>query len=450
MVLRSSIPSLALLLPALLLAAAGATGATGCKDQSLFEEGQDEGPGVVGSSCPLGCIGDAARDFDGDGPGLGDRWRYLEDRRDRTWTEMSVVGGTATGYDPAIKISTCKANPTAPACAAVPDGLLLSSSGASSDADPALEFRVPSTGTVQIGVRAFVPETAVGQQILVYRNSREDLLYAGPAVAGELFEQVIVADVLSGDRLLLALAPASRGAAEVGLTLFISDVGVASRCQVALTFEQASGTTVAAQCGSAFDSFSYNGAGEDPPLAPTLGPGPYPELGTAAVIAAGTYYKGTKTLDKSKDVTIQFWMRSRVVNGTSPGYPFSDLDLDNANPKALGGLAVRIYDDGTGKLGTATQSCRFAQQGQGEEYDETRTPYPTLDAWQFVRLVHAGGNLTTCVNGKRAGSVAVPPGRTNSSHVPYLGKNVIWLSQGAFFDGAIDDFRVLSTALPCE
>jgi hypothetical protein len=447
MVLRSSIPSLALLLPALLLAA---TGATGCKDQSLFEEGQDEGPGVVGSTCPVECLGNAARDFDGGGPGLGDRWRYLEDRRDRTWTEMSVVGGTATGYDPAIKISTCKANPTAPACAAVPDGLLLSSSGASSDADPALEFRVVSKGTVQIGVRAFVPATAVGQQILVYRNSREDLLYAGPAVAGELFEQVIVADVLSGDRLLLALAPASRGAAEVGLTLFISDVGVASRCQVALTFEQASGTTVAAQCGSAFDSFSYNGSGDDPPLAPTLGPGPYPELGMAAVIAAGTYYKGAKTLDKSKDVTIQFWMRVRAVDPTYAGFPFSDLDLDDANPKVVGGVGVAVYNDGTntGTMGMETSSCRFAQGAV--EFDESKTPYPYVGQWQFVRLVHAGGNLTTCMNGKRVGSLPIPTGRTNSSYVPHLGKDLNWSPQGAYFDGAIDDFRVISAALPCE
>ena len=44
----------------------------------------------------------------------------------------------------------------------------------------------------------------------------------------------------------------------------------------------------------------------------------------------------------------------------------------------------------------------------------------------------------------------VPTGRTASSYVPYLGKNVVWPSQGAFFDGAIDDLRVLSTALPCE
>jgi hypothetical protein len=443
MVLRS-VSTLALGLGALLLAA------TGCKEQSLFDEGQEqEGSGVVGSTCPSQCLGDAARDFDGGGPGLGDRWRYLEDRRNRTWTEMAVEDGTAAGYDPAIKISTCKDNPTAPACAAVPGGLLLSSSGASSDADPALEFRLESKGTVQIGVRAFVPETAVGQQILVYRNSREDLLYAGPAVAGELVEQVIVADVLSGDRLLLALAPASGGAAEVGLSLFISDVGTASRYQVALNFEQASGTTVTAQFGAAFDSFSYADAGADTPLQPTLGPGPYPELGMAAVIAAGTYYKGTEILDKSKDVTIQFWMRSRVVNDIYAGLAFSDLDLDDATPKALGGLAVSIYDDGTGKFGMETYSCRTAQPGL-LEFDETRTPYPILGAWQFVRLVHAGGNLTTCVNGKRAGSMAIPTGRTNSSYVPYLGKNVIWSAQGAYFDGSIDDFRVISAALPCE
>jgi hypothetical protein len=37
-----------------------------------------------------------------------------------------------------------------------------------------------------------------------------------------------------------------------------------------------------------------------------------------------------------------------------------------------------------------------------------------------------------------------------STYHPYLGRNVIWLPSGAFYDGAIDDVRVLSGALPCE
>jgi len=64
--------------------------ASGC-GQSLFDArvtptrcGDDGGTdGPVASTCPAGCIGDAAADFDGSPTGSTGRWRYLDDRRTR-------------------------------------------------------------------------------------------------------------------------------------------------------------------------------------------------------------------------------------------------------------------------------------------------------------------------------------------------------------------------------
>jgi Concanavalin A-like lectin/glucanases superfamily len=414
---------------------------TGCK-ASLFDDGSQvtgpDGPIVVGAECPAECLGDAARDFDGTAGGTGNHWRYLDDTRDRSWTAMTPAAGKLTGTNPATTISKCTTSSTATACTQLPGALLISTAGMSANADPALEFAIATKRVVKIGVRAFVPTTAPEQQIRVYRNSREDLLFTGPAAAGTLFEKGVFADVIPGDRILLAVAPASGGATDVGLELFISDVGTTSSCQVALSFNEASGNTIPGACGAAFTSYDY--LATDTEVAPTLGDGPFPELGKAAVIAPGKYYKGSQILDKSKDVTIQFWMRVTAVDSIYVGYPFSDLDLDNN-----GGVSIDIFDSASPKI----ESLSYTGVGT-PPYAGTFVSYPNSGAWQFIRLVHTQGKVSLCANGKRTLSYDHPEGKLNSGYPPFLGMNVKWPSVGAYFDGAIDDFRVVSMALPCE
>ena len=76
--------------------------------------------------------------------------------------------------------------------------------------------------------------------------------------------------------------------------------------------------------------------------------------------------------------------------------------------------------------------------------------YPTDGAWHFVRAVHTGGNVAICLDGTRVASFPVPAGKLGSTFHPYIGKNVVWTPAGAFWDGQIDDVRVVSTALPCN
>jgi hypothetical protein len=47
-------------------------------------------------------------------------------------------------------------------------------------------------------------------------------------------------------------------------------------------------------------------------------------------------------------------------------------------------------------------------------------------------------------------NLAVAAGHLQSAHVPRVGMNEFSLPSGAFFDGEIDDFRVITGALPCD
>jgi hypothetical protein len=70
--------------------------------------------------------------------------------------------------------------------------------------------------------------------------------------------------------------------------------------------------------------------------------------------------------------------------------------------------------------------------------------------WRFVRVVHSGGMVTLCVDGARASSFDRAANALVSTFPPYVGKNVVWTPAGSYYDGAIDDIRVFSGALPCD
>ncbi|HEV7555144.1 MAG TPA: hypothetical protein VGO00_06820, partial [Kofleriaceae bacterium] len=182
---------------------------TGCS-QSLFDSHGTTGSGSSGddaavpATCQAPCVGDAAADFDGTAAGTTGNWRYLDDHRDRTWTAMTPAADAMTGADPANAITTCTAQPDAPVCQLLPGALLVSSSGSTSPADPAVELTVATAQVVQVSVLARVPDGEPPQQIRLYRNSREDVLFTGIAAPGSTLENAITLDALAGDRFLVA------------------------------------------------------------------------------------------------------------------------------------------------------------------------------------------------------------------------------------------------------
>ena len=423
----------------------------GCSE-SLFDaygpgpgNGSGGGDGGVASTCPNQCLADAARDF----AGTGKLWDYLDDHRDRTWAAMTAAGtAMMTGANPDNHITTCAAKPGAPACQTLPGALLVSTAGATSPADPAVAFTVKSNAVLQITVKAAVPAGGEAQQIRLYRNSREDALYTGSAIGGGMLEQAITLDAIAGDRFRVAVAPTGPGATDVGLQVFISDTGKSfpTACQVALPFSAVAGNTVDNVCGADYTHLVYNPTGDDqitPPVLAATG-GPFADLGSVADIADGTYFKGASVLDKSKDFTLQFWVKLRTAPvGQAGAWVFSDVDFNGP----IGGLGVVFTTDSPPQLDVESFSN---VSGNTATSAEAISPYPADGGWHFIRTVYTGGNLHVCLDGPSVSSVPVPAIYITSALPPQVGRNEFATAAGAHFDGLLDDLRVLTGALPCN
>jgi len=409
--------------------------------QSLFENPGGGGGGDA-LTCQDPCIADAAGDFDGSPNGTSGRWRYLEDTRNRAWAAMTLnADNEMVGGDAANKITTCADNPDAAACAALPDALLVSTSGATAAADPALEFTAQANGVIQLDVHAFVDADNPDQVIRIYRNAREDAVFTGVAAADSQLDETLTYDALAGDRFLVAVAPSGLGASDVALHVFVSETGQVfpSACQLALEFNTAAGAGVDNQCGMAFTDNDFTTG----MIAPSLGGPAFPELGMGGEIAPNQFWAGGDQLDKSGDFTVQLWVRVDAYDGINSAWAFTDYDLDSG-----GGVGVVFYNDAAAsqdvmEVSTCTNPNPLMFLGD-------RTPFPFDGSWHHVRVVHAADTVTTCLDGARVMSFPLPAGKLNSNFKPQLGKNQQWTPQGAFFDGAIDDVRVFSYALPCE
>jgi hypothetical protein len=412
----------------------------GACNQSLFDNDSNDigSDGTVPDRCATPCLANAAADFNGSAGGANQRWRYLDDHRNRTWTPMTPGGAAMTGADPANHIKTCSASPGAAGCKMLPEALLISSSGATSAADPAIEFTVPGAQVIQVSLRAYLPG-GPDQTIRLYRNSREDVLFTGLAVAGRMLEQTITLDALARDRLLVAMTPAAQGATDVAIQFFATSAGAVfpSTCQLAVGFAGATGNAVTDLCRGASLTY-YNDAGAATAVA--FGADPFAQQSAAADVLGGNYFQSGQTIPQNTALTVQLWIRQRsVVDTLSTAWAFSDLDLD-----ATGGLGIGIIPDPAMLIAT---TCTDA--GNPLRFADATTAWPAGGDWHFVRVVQTGGNLNLCVDGQRKASVPVPDGQLKTTFPPYLGKNVVWTPVGQFFDGNIDDVRVFTGALPC-
>ncbi len=424
----------------------------GC-GQSLFDSrGDNDGDGdggtdgPIASSCPAGCIGDAATDFDGSPTGSTGRWRYLDDRRTREWTPMTATDNVFIGSDPRTKITTCIDEPTAAACSQLAGALLVSSGGATSAADPALEYTVETSDVIQLTLRVHVPSGTSAQIVRIYRNSREDVLATATAMPGVTLDRAITLDALAGDRFLVALAPDAMGASSVAVQLFVNRTGAVfpSRCQLALNFSAATGNTVDNLCGADFTYGDYSQMPE--PVPPVLAAGPFVEHGQAGDITVNHYYKGTDLLDRTGDTTIQMWVKHDALVDPYGAWIVSDEDLNSG-----GGLGAVIYDAGGSvqSLDVVTCTCTGPPCNMPTFAIKT-VAYPMDQAWHFLRITHTGGMVNICIDGRKVGDLAVPATDLVSTFAPRLGRNVVWNPAGAYFDGALDDVRAFTTALPCE
>jgi hypothetical protein len=400
--------------------------------------------GAVPSSCPTPCLADAAGDFDGTPAGSTGKWRYLDDTRNRMWTAMTgdASGMTGAGMN---RITTCAQTGSAAACAQLPGALLVTSSGATTSADPALELTTTNNEIIQLTIRVHVPTGTPSQVVRLYRNAREDTLFTGMASSGTTLEQVVTVDALDGDRFLFSLAPMAVGAADVAVHMFGNPTGAVfpSTCQSAFSFNAAATTTTVADTCKPTNIATYEDFNTTPPANVLLGPSAFPELGMAADIVPDKYYVQSEILTKTTDTTLQFWTKIDVMPPTFSGaWVWSDQDLN-----AGGGLGIVIFDDGPGPT-LGLSSC--TDPGNPLMFATTQVSYPNPLAWHFIRVVHTGGKVNVCIDGVKKGMMDVPAGMLTSTFAPRVARNVVWTPSGAFVDGHLDDVRVFNAALPCE
>lgn len=422
----------------------------GC-GQSLFDShGSVDGGGggddsSVPASCPTPCLADAAGDFDGSPRGKTGVWRYLDDMRTRAWTPMA---GDANGMMGVAmnKITTCGKNGSAAACSDLPGALLITSSGATLPADPAIELTNDKNQNMQLTLRVRVPAGAPDQIVRLYRNSREDTLITATATSSATLDRLVKLDGLAGDRFLLSISPMAMGAADVAVQLFANPTGAVfpTECQVAYSFETPSTmtTTVSDLCHTnKLTSYDYTTTPADPVVRAA---GPFPELGQAIKLVPDKYYQADTSLERAGDTTTQLWVKIDVMPPSTNGaWVYSDTDLDVG-----GGVGVVIFEPTNPTMNTTT--CTQGSPPGPLMFAEMTAPYGTPTAWHFIRVVQKGTVVTTCVDGIKKSMYNLPVGKMTSTYAPRLGRNVIWTPAGAYTDGKIDDVRVINTALPCE
>jgi hypothetical protein len=73
---------------------------------------------------------------------------------------------------------------------------------------------------------------------------------------------------------------------------------------------------------------------------------------------------------------------------------------------------------------------------------------PDVLRWHFIRIVHTQAEIALCIDGVRAAQVATTNAAFPTVNAPVLGSEPF--ASVARFDGALDDVRAITGALPCE
>ena len=339
------------------------------------------------------------------------------------------------------RLERCTGAALGPACAELPGALLVTTTSASSAADPAIEYTA-ARGVVQLALRVRVPSGGANHLVRLYRNSREDVLFTAPVAPGAPVDRAITVDALAGDRFLVALEPTTEQRGTAALQFFVSDTRTSfpATCRLALGFSDSDidigRATIADRCGgSAFTAFFQTS-----PMPPLRIDGPFAFHGKALHLEPDFYVRGSAPL-ATGDRTIQFWVMNEAPADLST--VFSDIDEQT-------GGGVRIGFDGLSgpKLVAGVVSMTATPPGTAS-YAIQQVDYPPgSNVWHFVRIVLAGGNATFCLDGTRVSTLPLKLSSA-AARVPYLGRNNV-APLPSELTGDVDDLRIFSGALPCN
>src|SRR5262249_12095568 len=140
--------------------------------------------------------------------------------------------------------------------------------------------------------------------------------------------------------------------------------------------------------------------------------------------------------------TIQFWVKDTAPTENLT-WLFSDVDETSAH-----GLAIRFTNMSGASSGlqieaavvSTTTPVAYASQG-------IAIPDPALLPWHFVRVVHASGTVTLCLDGTQVKSAPLS-GPTPSNRPPVFGQSSSDFTTD--LSANLDDVRVFSGTLPCN
>ena len=431
--------------------------------------------GMAWPPCTGSCLGDGVADFSPDRQAAGMlQWRYLADTLDPLGLVFPELGAIRLYDAPAWGGSGAESTPAIVACgesivgncgAAAGRLLFEATQGQSA---PVLAFIAPADGTflVELELTVVSGESTVS----VGRNGRFDSVAVAALSAGDSRTLAVPIDLFAAERgVLRVVADATSDSASVAVNIRVSTMpGVLplAACQLATRFEETA--PLAVECTpERLTTNNLNIRAGSAPTAPISGPAPV--MGGARDFPKGSALRlENVTTDYSGDFTVQLWAKVDSVPSFSTeifhdwfGAGGTQIGLEPQDVTgALGGVdidvvhAAYLFERPPPPFDESILHCN---RGEGACCDEDScfhhlvAPLGELSEWHFYRMVRiaALNEVRFCIDGEIAATGPLPGTMDISSGVdPKLGNLPISFDAPAF-DGAVDDLRVISRALPC-
>lgn len=426
-------------------------------------DGSERVDGGDPASCVDPCLSDATLDF-GDVQGSGPlQWRYLNDTRSATgltYGELALsthyMAPAWTDATPPPAIVDCRDSIDG-ACATASGQLVLEADALAGGSDPVLGFTATEDASYIVVVDVLAVDGGPAA-ITISRTSRLDSIAVGELSAPGTVTGVV--DLLEGERGLVTVAPVADpgGALSVGASVRVSRVIGESLadCELVMPFDTDDSLALGCSEGTLTEGMGFDDT--------TTASGP----STAHGGARAWGYRGKalqavgESPDYSGDFTIQLWL---LVDNLSLSEPAVYTDATASSAENASGVRLslaRESDDGL-RSNVATAVYRFGMGGDLPPTDPSvfcdldgicigtiEGSIPALDEWHFYRIVRLADSdeVRFCIDGELVGTGFLDGDLDISPRVtPTVGSS--GTSAMNSLEGAIDDVRIFSRALPC-
>jgi len=420
--------------------------------------GSVDGPALDGgdpATCTDPCLSDAVLDF-GDTQGSGPlEWRYLNDTRTVTGLTYGELAPSThymapawTDTTPPPAIVDCGESIDGE-CATASGTLVFEANALSGGSDPVLSFTATTDGSYVVVVDV-VAVTGGPASVTISRTSRLDSIAVGRLTGPGAVTGVV--DLLEGERGLITITPVADpgGAVSVAGNVRVSRfIGEAlADCEMAATFDPADAFALGCSAGRLTEG---PGTADSTPIS---GPSPAHREGRAwRYNARGLVASGLRP-DYGGDFTVQLWM---LVDNLSFDPPDVYSDTTVSSVEAAGGVRLRLDRDPDVALATYVFGLTGAPPvdpsvtcaADGICTGTIAGAIPALDEWHFYRIVRRADldEVRFCIDGELVGTAPLDGDLDISPGVdPKIS------STGGSRDaleGAVDDVRIFSRALPC-